>query len=148
MRKPRTLSPVERAMLVHQWRTEAVTGRIHALIGGDSDKLAGGAGRIFYVTLGGCIASGIGMEDTDVRILRGACNALEEQAEQPEVDENRRASIVSGLHACDRLLPRLSQKGLAESALQMDLMLKYRSVMTTDFARLVEHLRDCQKEAA
>lgn len=128
-------------MLVAQWRTEAVTGRIHALIGGDSDKLVGGAGKVFFVVLGGCVAEGIGLDDPDVRVLRGAVNALDEQAEQPVIDEARRAAIASGLQACDRLLPRLGQRGLAESALRMHYMLASRSVMTTDFDNLVRELR-------
>lgn len=143
-RRPCSLSPVERAMLVHQWRTEAVTGRIHALIGGDSDKLVGGAGKVMFVVLGGCVADGIGLEDPDVRVVRGAANALEEQAENPVIDENRRAAIVSGLLACDRLVSRLRQRGLADTALQMDLMLKRRSVMTTDFTSLVGRLKGAQ----
>jgi hypothetical protein len=145
MKKPRRtfgLNPVERAMLVASWKEDAVTGRIHALIGNDSDRLVNGAGRIFYVMLGACAAHNgcIDAEELDVRILRGAVNALHEQAEEPEIVETRRTAILSGLQACERLMPRVTQRALADAALDLELRMQRGDVRHTDFLRLVEQL--------
>lgn len=136
------LNPVERAMLVHKWEREAVTGRIHAMIGGDSDKVVNGAGKIFYVVLGACAVhiDALGEDNPDLRILRGAVNALHEQAEVPQIAEERRAAILSGLQACERLLPDLSQRALAGAALDLEVRLHRGDVRFSDFAVLVHRL--------
>lgn len=141
MKRTHALTPVERAILVHQWKQGGVSSRIHALIGEDSDRLVSGAGKVMYVVLGACAAAGLDHDEPDLRVLRGAVNALGEQAGEPEVQEARRASIVSGLHACDRLLPRLTQRALADAALDLDMRLKRGDVKFADFERLVEALQ-------
>lgn len=112
MNRRHGLTPVEHSVLVAAWKSEALTSRIHALIGDDSDKLVNGAGRVFFVIIGACAACGLHQDEPDIRILRGAVNALGEQAGEPEVQQQRRAGIVSGLQACDRLMPRLTQRAL------------------------------------
>lgn len=133
------LNPIERAVLVAAWKQQAVSGRIHALIGDDSDKLVNGAGRIFYVVLGACADAqvAIGAEDPDVRILRGSVNALGEQAGEPEISQQRRGAIVSGLQACDRLVPKLTQRALADAALDLQVRLAVGEVKFRDFEQLV-----------
>lgn len=140
MKRTLSLNPVQRAILVAQWKQAGVSSRIHALIGEDSDKLVSGAGTVFYVVLGACAAASLDHEEPDLRVLRGAVNALGEQAGEPEVQEARRAAIVSGLHACDRLLPRLTQRALADAALDLDRRLKRGDVRFADFERLVERI--------
>ena len=119
----RILNGVAAAMFAAQWKREAVTGRLHALIGGNSDKLVNGAGRIFFVVLTAA-ARTTDMDTPDMRILRGAIEALHDQAGEAEVSEVRRAGIVSGLQACDRLMVDLSTKDLAEAALYMEARLR------------------------
>lgn len=132
----RILNGVAAAMFAAQWKREAVTGRLHALIGGDGDKLVNGAGRIFFVVL--TAAAKTAADSPDMRILRGAIEALHDQAGEPTVSEVRRAGIVSGLHACDRLLEGLSTRALAEAALYMESRLRAGDVHYSDFQRLIE----------
>jgi hypothetical protein len=141
-RRTFALNPVERAMLVFRWRREAITGHLHALIGDDSDKVVNGAGKIFYVVLGACAAhaADLDLDSADLRILRGAVNALHEQAEVPQIAEERRAAILSGLQACERLLPDLSQRALSEAALDLEIRLQLGDVRFSDFAVLVHRL--------
>lgn len=133
------LTPVERAVLVARWKSDAVSGRIHALIGEDSDKMVNGAGRIFYVVLGACAAhaDSVDVDGPDLRILRGAVNALHEQAEVPEIAEARRAAVLSGLEACERLMPPLSQRALSDAALGLELKLRRQDVRYSDFEQLI-----------
>lgn len=139
-RGARNLTPIERAMLVANWKASAITARIHVLIGEDGIKLVSGAGKIFYVVIGACVEHQLDPETPDLRILRGACNALAEQAEVTKVDEARRASVKSGLQACDRLLPQLSQKALGDTAMKLQVLLYTRDVRFRDFQQLVEKL--------
>ena len=133
----RILNGVAAAMFAAQWKREAVTGRLHALIGGNSDKLVNGAGRIFFVVLTAA-ARKTDMDSPEMRILRGAIEALHDQAGEATVSEIRRAGIISGLHACDRLMDGLSTKDLAESALYMEARLRAGDVHYSDFQRLIE----------
>ena len=130
------LNPIERAVLVAKWRTDKVSAGIHALIGGDGLRLVNEAGRVMYVVLGAAAAQGLSHDDPDLRILRGAVNALHEQAEVADVDEQRRSSIVSGLQACDRLLSELTQRALSDAALELEIRLKLGDVRYSDFQRL------------
>jgi len=141
------LTPVERALIVDRWRREAVSGQLHAMLGDDSDRLVNGAGKIFFVVLGACAAhlDVLSEDDPDIRILRGAVNALHEQAEVPEIAEERRAAILSGLQACQRLMPELSQRALSEAALDMELRLLRGDVRFSDFAVLVHRLSGQRK---
>lgn len=144
MKKRRTyaLNPVERAMLIHRWQRDAIAGQLHALIGNDSDKMVNGAGRYFYVVLGACAAhmDVIDEDGADIRILRAAVNALHEQAGVPEIAEERRAAVLSGLQACQRLMPYLSQRALSDAALDLELRLLRGDVRFSDFAVLVHRL--------
>lgn len=137
----RILNGVAAAMFAAQWKREAVTGRLHALIGGNSDKLVNGAGKIFFVVLTAAAKSDADMDTPDMRILRGAIEALHDQAGEAEVSEVRRAGIVSGLQACDRLLEGLTQKALAEAALYMEARLRAGDVHYSDFQQLIEGVK-------
>jgi hypothetical protein len=133
----RILNPVASAMYAAQWKAEAVSGRIHALIGEDGLALVNGAGRVFFVVLRAAAQAGIDAEHPDMRVLRGAIEALHEQAEDPKVQEVRRAGIVSGLHACDRILPHLTTRGIADAALFMEARLRQGDVRYSDFQGLI-----------
>ena len=124
--------PVAKAVIENDWQTSKITAEIHLLMGGDSDRLVDGAGRIYFVVLGGCLAQGIEADDTDVRILRGAVEALHEQAENPVIDETRRKSLISGLSACNRLLDRIDRQHVANSAFELSARLKVGHVRYSD----------------
>lgn len=141
-RRPTTrLNPIERAIWVASWKQAAVSGKIHALIGEDSDKMVNGADRVMYVVLGACAAQGIDPDTPDIRIIRGATNALIDQAEEPVITPERRAGIVSGLEACDRLLPELTQRSLAEAAVELHVLLRQGHIHASDFHHLTNQLQ-------
>lgn len=132
------LTPVERALIAQSWSQLAVKAQLHALIGNDSDGFVSSAGRVLYVTLGACRISGVPVDTPDVRIVMGACNALCEQAGEAEIDESRRLSLQSGLAACSRLLPRLTQRALVDAAIDLRARLAAGVVRQSDFAAAME----------
>lgn len=136
------LNPVSRALMVNRWKTDAVEGQIHALIGGDGLQMVNGAGRVFFVVLTAAVQQGEDVESPDMRILRGAIEALHEQAEDQEVSEICRAGILSGLNACSRILPSLRQRSLADAALEMEVMLANGDVRYSDFTDLIHAAKE------
>jgi hypothetical protein len=138
MRKRSSLHPVERAVIAQKWTQTAVNAEIHALIGNDSDKLVNEAGRIFYVVLGAAIESGMSPDVPDVRILRGAVNAVYDQAGEAEINETRRLSIISGLQAARRITEVVAYKALVNTACDLHLKLKTGDVHMSDFAKLTD----------
>lgn len=123
-RKPARLSLVARAVIEQQWHDVAVRAQIHALLGDDSDQFVNAAGRVLFVVLGALVAEEVDPDMPEVRIVRGACNALYEQAGETEIDAARRASIRSGLEACDRLVSALSRKALTDAACELGTRLR------------------------
>ena len=115
-KRPSGTSPVERALIAKEWHATAVRAQIHAILGDDSDEFVNAAGRVMWVVLGAAIREDVDHDIPEVRILRGACNALYDQAGEASIDPTRRAAIRAGLEACFflALLP-LSTK-LAEGA--------------------------------
>lgn len=134
----RILNPVAAAVYAAQWKASTVSSRIHALIGGDSDKLVDGAGKIVFVVLTAAGRAGVSADDPDMRILRGTVEVLHEQAGEKDIPEIRRAGILSGLAACDRLLPLVKQRDLAEAALYLHARLERGDVRLSDFTQLIE----------
>ncbi len=137
-RRTDSLGPVGLAVMVATWSQTAITAHIHALMGGDSDALVNGAGRVFYVVLGAAMAAKLDADHPDLRILRGAVEALHEQAEELEIQQNRRLAIASGLNACKRLTPKFTQRQLADAAVSLEIKLRRGDVRYSDFLALVE----------
>ena len=130
---------VLRAVIANKWAKTALNAHIHALIGNNSEKLVNEAGRVFFVVLGAIRADKIGVidpDEPDVRILRGAVNAVYDQAGEPVIDALRRASIVSGLLAAERLAALLDRRLLVDAACNLDAVLKRRHVLMSDFEGL------------
>lgn len=124
-------------MIAHQWRRDAVDAGIHALIGEDSDKMVHLSGRMFYVALGAAVSEKMPIDDPDVRILRGAVNAVHDQVGQSEIPAVRRSSIVSGLQAVSRLVGRVSIKSITDSACELAIRMRYADVRLSDFEALM-----------
>lgn len=137
MRK-RSISPVERAVICAKWRKDMIDSKIHVLIGDDSDRMVNLTGRMFFVALGAARHEEISADDADIRIIRGAVNAMYDQAEEPEIAIQRRASIASGLEAVSRLCRRVQQKSLNNAACDLELRLRSADVCISDFDKLVE----------
>jgi hypothetical protein len=138
MRRPAGLGLIERALIEKQWRETNVRAQIHAILGDDSDQFVNAAGRVLYVVLGALIAEEVNPEMPEVRIVRGACNALYEQAGEPDIEPARRAAMRSGLEACDRLLGGLPRKSLTDAACELESRLRASNVNWRDFERLLE----------
>jgi len=130
------ISMVERAVIAQKWHQGAVSAQIHALIGDDSDVMIDSAGRILYVVLGAAIAEGVDPEQLELRIVRGAVNALYDQVDSIGIPADRRASIVRGLQAAGDLIPLLGRKHLVDSASILELKLRHGDVMMSDFQGL------------
>ncbi|MNY13082.1 hypothetical protein D3C86_1461980 [compost metagenome] len=132
------LGLVRRAVIEKEWHATNVRAQIHAILGDDGNQFVNAAGRVLYVVLGALIAEEVDADLPDVRILRGACNALYEQAGEPDIQPMRRASMRSGLEACDRLIEGLPRKALTNSACELELMLRTSHLDWASFEQLLE----------
>lgn len=137
-RKPLGLPLIERALIDQQWRSTVTSGHIHALMGDSSDDMVNGAGRVLFVVLGACIAEQIDTDLVELRIIRGACNAVYEQKDAPTITAARRASIVSGLDACNRLIEVLPRRALVDAACDLALRMRTTNINWHDFVPLLE----------
>ena len=136
MRRARGISLVERAVIAEKWRAAKVDAGIHALMGEDSNRLVDLSGRMFYVALGAARTEGIDAEDPDVRVLRGAVNAVHDQAGEADIPDARRAAILSGLQAVGRITQRVPHRALVDAAVELELRLRAGNVTTSDFEAL------------
>ena len=133
-RKP-SIGPVERAVLLSKWRNFAVSSQINVLIGDCSPHLVNYAGRMMYVALGCAMVTRIPSDDLDVRILRGAVNALHDQVGLEDI-ANRPALIV-GVEAALRISDRVGTKVLNDEICKMELRLRVEHIDFSDFLEMV-----------
>lgn len=138
---PRRVGPVERAIIAQQLREILSTSRIHALVGGDSKVMVEQAGRVLFVVIGAAIAEGVHASHPDVRIIRGAVNALHEQAGVAEIDSARRSAVSSGLDACIRMLEELPYKSVVDAACDLRDKLRVQHVSLEHFQELIAKLK-------
>lgn len=113
------VNPVARALIAAQWHRTKLDANIHAMMGDDSHNLVQSSGAVFFVVLGAANAQHMDPETPDMRILRGAVNAMAEQAGKPEVSDTHRAGILSGLQACQRIIPDLTQRNINDAAVAL-----------------------------
>lgn len=132
------LSLVEKAIVERDWHSTAVSAQIHALYGDNSDGMVESAGRVLYVILGAAITDGFDPEHVDIRIVRGAVNAVHDQAGEEVIPAARRASIVSGLEAAERLMPLLQRRSLIVAACDLKQKMKTKHIHLSDFQALIE----------
>lgn len=136
-RRQHGLSLIERALIAKDWHATAVDAQLHALIGDDSAAMVNAAGRILFVILGAAITEGMDADDPDLRIVRGAVNAVHDQAGELDIPDQRRQSIVSGLQAATRLVAVLRQKSIVASALDLESKLRKQHIHLSDFQALI-----------
>ena len=132
------LNPIEKAVIANEWRHVALEAQMLALCGLDSDKLVNKAGRMLFVVLGACITEGVSHEDPNVRILRGAVNAVHDQAQEAVIPAARRQSIVIGLQTAAAMIPELDRKALVAAACDLAIKLRTGHVNTSDFYALLQ----------
>lgn len=135
--QPYRLHPVERAVIENEWRHVALEAQMLALCSVDSKKLVEKAGRMLFVVLGACMADGVDEDSLEVRILRGAVNAVHDQAEVAEIPAQRRASIVVGLETAAAMVPELKKSSLVAAACDLAIKLRGGHVHYSDFSQLL-----------
>ena len=133
-KKP-VIGMVERAVLLKKWNDFAVSGQINLLIGDFAPNLVNYAGRMIYVALACALVMRIPNEDVDVRILRGATNALYDQVGQDEI-ANRQA-MCAGVEAALRMAKRVGNRVLVDEIWKMELRLRTEHINYSDFQELV-----------
>lgn len=131
------VSLIERALIERDWRATAVSAQIHALIGDNSNGMVNAAGRVLFVVLGAAIAEEVDAEQPEIRVIRGAVNAVHEQAGEADIPAARRASIESGLLAAERLVPLFARRSLVDAACDLELKLRRQHLHTSDFEALL-----------
>lgn len=132
------INMVERAVIANQWRQNVATARIHAIMGENAHALVEQSGKVFFVVLGAAIEQGLSAELPDIRILRGAANAVHDQAGVEPIDPTRRASILAGLEAAVRLLEVPPYPAVVRSACDLTQKLRRQDIVLADFHALLE----------
>lgn len=136
-KKQRGLNMVERALIAQKWRQQAVDAKIHALIGDNSKAMVQSAGRMLYVALGAAMQEQLTADDPDIRVIRGAVNAVHDQVDEAVIADERRASILSGLHAVGRIVARVSAAAITNAACDLELKLRCKHIHYSDFQALL-----------
>ena len=138
MKRTFGLNPVEKAVIANEWRHVTLEAQMLAMCSLDSDKLVNKAGRMLFVVLGACIAEGVSHEDPSIRIIRGAVNAVHDQAGEAEIPPQRRQSIVIGLQRAAALIPELDRKALVAAACDLAVKLRTKHVHLSDFESILK----------
>lgn len=132
------LHQVERAVIAEKWRKYALDGQLQVLLGEHTPTVINYCGRMVYVALACARRQGIASDDTDVRILRGATNALHDQVDCPVVQQERRGALISGVQAALRVIDRVGRSVMVEEALRMELLLRVQHISHSDFLELTQ----------
>lgn len=133
---PTGVNMVERALIAQQWRANVATARIHALMGENPQALVNQAGRVFFVVLGAAMHEQLHEDQREIRIIRGAVNAVHDQAGVEPIDPMRRASILAGLEAAVQLLAALPYPAIVRSACDLASKLRRQDIRLEDFLQL------------
>jgi hypothetical protein len=136
--RPPRLNLIERALIERDWHQTAVSAQIHALYSDNSQGMVEAAGQVLYVVLGAALTEGVDPEHEELQAVRTAVRAMHDQVGEPEISATRRASIVGGLEASERLIPALPRSSLIEVACDLKQKLKYKHLRLSDFDALVE----------
>lgn len=118
-RKPVGVHPFIKQAIRSKWTSEAMKGQIHALMGGDKDKLLAYGSIMFFV------ASACGMhmgreDEPDMRVVRASINALDDLAQRQEITDVDRGSILGGLQASARIIAATPIEVVSEAAILYD----------------------------
>lgn len=103
-RKQYEMHPLIRAQIRAKWDSEAVSAQIHTLMGGDKYKMLAYGSILFFVAGACAVHLGWTGDEPDFRIVRGSVNALDDLKDRPEVTEQDRMSLHSGMLAAKRIL--------------------------------------------
>ncbi len=135
-RKPIALGLVERAVIADKWRKFALDGQLQAMLGEHTPTVINYCGRMVYVALACARAAEISADDPQVRVLRGAANALYDQVDCPVVQAERRGALIAGVHAALDVVRRVGTAVVVDEALRMEIKLRQTHISHTDFLEL------------
>lgn len=137
----RAVNPVTMAMLRQKIDADVerlrVAANLHAHLGGNAAATLNLAGRLTYIVCHAAGKCGLGWSP-EARILAGTANALAEVQACPEALEAQRQTILSGLAAIDRLMPKLHTLDMAEGAMRLDALLASGDMGTGDVQEALE----------
>lgn len=136
--KPAQLNPVERAVIAQKWRSYALDGQLQAMMGEHTPTVISYCGRMVFVALACAVATGLSADEPDVRVLRGAANALYDQVDCPTVQAERRGALIAGVQAALRVTKAAGTTVVVDQALRMELLLRQRHISRADFAALAQ----------
>ena len=138
IKQPTRLHPVERAIITRDWRAGVSLARIAAINSDNSDKMVDRAGRVLFVVLGAAMANSMHEDQWQMRILRGAANAVFDQAGEVHIPAERRAAIARGLEVAAELVPTFTHEQMTRAACDLALKLKTGHVHMSEFASLLK----------
>lgn len=131
---------IQRARIAHDVAAMLRGASLHAWTGKHAANITNLAGRIVYIVAHACGLAGI-HEGADVNILPRAASALADLQANPEQLELHRPAIQSGLAACTRLLPALTELQLAHGPQTLDSLRRHSegmSIVDVERALLVQ----------
>lgn len=105
--------------------------QIHAFTGESAAEVCNLAGRLVFITAFAAGQNGLGDCD-DARILAEVADTLGDLNEDRLSLDARRAAILHGLGAIDRLLELVPTISMAEGALKLDFLLELGTGLGTD----------------
>lgn len=132
---------IARKRVYDEWTAANTSARIQSLIGENAEQLVDSAGKVFYVVLGAAIALELDPEMVQLRIVRGAVNALTELSGMQTLPDGLRASIEAGLRACAELVDAMPSTALQHAAFELATVLKKGDVWSSDFDELLRGLK-------
>ena len=98
------MHPVLKAQLRAAWSAKAVDGQIHALMGGDKDKLLAYGALLMFVASACAMRKGWTGDEVDMRIVRASVNALDDLKARPTITEQDRGAMHAGMMAAHRII--------------------------------------------
>ncbi len=119
-RKPVGVHPFIKQSIRAKWTSEAMKGQIHALMGGDKEKLLAYGSIMFFVASACGMSKGWTGDEPDMRVVRASVNALDDLAKRAEITDMDRGSILGGLQASARIIAATPIEVVSDAAILYD----------------------------
>lgn len=123
-RRPRQpklgMHPVLKAQLRAAWEGKAVEGQIHALLGGDKDRLLAYGALLLFVAAACALRLRMTGDEPDMRIVRASVNALDDLKGRTAITDQDRASLHAGMLAAHRVIKACPIEVVVEAAQMYD----------------------------
>lgn len=139
--KKRTSRPglIERALIEKEWHQTVVNAQIHALYGDNPQGLVDAAGRVLFVVLEAANLDGHDFDSDELQSVHEAIISMYDQVDEAAVCPSRRARIIGGLEAAERLLALIQRSSLIQAACGLKEKLREKHIHLDDFEALIGH---------